>query len=460
MIPITSRNTNFILLISSLIIFFLSSCVDEIVEPELQSETLTINKFIYDNMNIFYFWNEDIPYINYKEESDSKAYFYKLLKNPDDKWSFITDDISALENYFKGIIKSPGYSIQGYYLNENSNQVYFVIEYVYQNSPASEAGLQRGDIFYKINNIELTDENYQDLLNADKLELTLGQKISSNEIIAIEPTVNIYPEENLKQHPILATNIIEKEGTIIAYLAYSSFISDHDQDLSDIFMEFKNAGVNELVLDLRYNSGGSVASAQKLASKIVPSKEDGKLLIREKYNTTLSENNFDLNFKIESDNLNLNRVYILTTENTASASEMIIYGLDPYMDVIQIGKETHGKYYASYTISDNNEDPDKRRHNWAIQPIVLRSENATNNINYQQGLIPDYELNDNVYNADLGNEDEHFLATAISHITTGNFSPDIKSSSSKLQNNRELKNLKEKIDPLYGTMFINTPELK
>ncbi len=460
------KTSSLLLLIALFVIVPMTSCDDENkIEPKgdehpISAEVLKINKFIYDNMRMLYYWNKDMPTIDYKKEPDSEEYFYKLLKDPDDRWSFITDDIIALENYFSGIVKSPGYSIQGYFLNQTSDQVVFIVEFVYRDSPASEAGLKRGDIFYKINGVVLTDKNFQELLALDDKVITLGQLTASGELTALQPDISIKSQENLAQNPIIATSIIEKDGATIGYLAYSSFIANYDGQLSEVFTDFKAAGVNELVLDLRYNGGGSVASAELLAGMIVPAAADKQIFIREKYNSVLSQYNFDLLFKVAPNNLDLQRLYVLTTPGTASASEMIIYGLAPYMEVIQIGDETHGKYYASITWTDNMEEPEKRTHNWAIQPIVIKSENVNNSINYLKGLSPDYDLEDTRYNADLGDAEEHFLAAAIEHITTGSINTEaLKSASTGSQNIRAIKGFKQSRDPLHGTMFIKNPML-
>ena len=441
-------------------VLFFTACKDENTpEPDETStvpqEVLKINKFIKDHMDIYYYWNTSMPNINYRLEADTELYFEKLLKTPDDRWSFVTDDIAGLEAYFSGVSKSPGYSIRGYLVEEDSDQVVFFVEYVYANSPASEAGLQRGDMFYKVNGQVLTINNYGALLNADAAEITLGQFNDGGSITELSPSVTIIAQENLAQHPIVASNIIELGDKKIAYLAYTSFISNYDTELEDLFKDFKAAGVNEVVLDLRYNGGGSVSTAIKLGSMLAPATANKKTFIYERFNNTLRQYNELLPFDLKDEsNLNLSRLYVLTTENTASASEMIIYGLDPYLEIIQIGAETHGKYYASITISDNME-PEKRTHNWAIQPIVLKSENATNSIDYTKGLPADYKMDDNWYNADLGDPEENFLAAAIEHITTGSISADRLEAAALKSSSIAPLSVQPFPDPLHGTMYID-----
>src|SRR5690554_2500314 len=424
-------------------------------EPAIDADVLKINNFIKDHMEVYYYWNMEMPDIDQSKEDDSQLYFEKLLKTPDDRWSFVTDDIAGLEAYFKGVSKSPGYSIMGYPVAANSDQLVFFVEFVYPNSPASKAGLQRGDMFYKINGEIISLSNYQRLLTLDDKTITLGQYNPDESFTALSPTLEISAEVNLAQHPIVASNIIDLGDKKVAYLAYTSFISDYDEELNALFQDFKAQGVNEMVLDLRYNSGGSVSSAIKLGSMLAPATANKKTFIYERFNNTLRQYNELLPFDLKDEsNLNLSRLYVLTTENTASASEMIIYGLDPYLEIIQIGAETHGKYYASITISDNME-PEKRTHNWAIQPIVLKSENATNSINYTKGLPADYKMDDNWYNADLGDPEENFLAAAIEHITTGSISADRLEAAALKSSSIAPLSVQPFPDPLHGTMYID-----
>lgn len=435
-------------------LLFTSCDTEKVILPteDIDKETLAINEWILDYMDLAYFWNQELPNIDTKLEQDSEKYFEKLLKKPDDKWSFITDDAKALFNYFDGIIKSMGYSIQLYYLEEGSDQVISIVEYVYPNSPASIAGIERGDIFTRINGTTITDKNYQNLLNLDEMSITLAS-LTNEGIIEQPSTLNLIAIE-LNTNPVIVKSILDAENIKIGYLAYTSFIEKYDSTLIQAFSDFKQAGVTELVLDLRYNGGGSVTSAQLLAGLIAPTSAVGEVFISEVWNKNLTKYNEKLKIKQHNENLNLSRVYILTTEGTASASEMVIYGLEPHMEVIQIGDETYGKYYGSITITAD----ERKKHNWAIQPIVMRAENKTNSINYSSGLSPNYRMVDNVYNAQLGDPEEIFLAAAISHITKGSF-PTPSTLKSK-RNRNTVKRFKEWIEPHRATMIVKKREVE
>ena len=440
------------------LMIIVTSCKDD--NAEFPSRKVSnINEFIYDNMNFAYFWSDEMPNIDYRKELDSEAYFYKLLQEPDDKWSFITDDINELIAYFNGIQKTFGFSIQPYYLKPGSNQVVIFVEYVYRDSPAEAAGLKRGDVFYKIDGIVINDKNYQTLLSKEYMVLTLGLVDSNQDINGLSPAISL-SSVVMNIHPIVALKTLEIAEKKVGYLAYTAFRSNYDTALVNNFQRFKAENITDLVLDLRYNGGGDVSSAQLLAGLIAPTSAKGSILIREKWNPKMTnyikevygdhDTIFNRRIQNEEFNLNLSRLFVLTTSGTASASEMIIYGLSPYMEIIQIGEKTHGKYYGSITI----DDPDEK-HTWAIQPIVMRSENADNSINYTDGLPPTFSMIDNNYNADLGDPEENFLYQALTYISTGDF--DKSELKSGILNLKAIKNYKNTSDPMRSIMLLETP---
>ncbi len=399
-----------------------NSCRTKDEEPDI---TLEVNWFIKNNMDFAYFWNKQIPNINPNSSTEPSDYFYSLLYEYGDvdRWSFITDDYKGLVKQFAGIQKDPGLSVQWLYAPNSTYNVVGQIEFVHPNTPAEEAGMKRGQIIYKINGTILNENNFYQLYTQDQLKIELC-KIDANNIIPISNTINITPSV-ISINPIHLDTIINYQNKKIGYLVYTSFIDEYNNNLEDIFQDFKSENIDELILDLRYNRGGSVNTAILLANMIVSQTAIGDVFIKEKYNeevtnylketSNYNSNSFIKRFESNPNNLNLNKLVVLTTTSTASASEMIIYGLAPHMEIYQIGEKTHGKYYGSITIYDEEE-----KHNWAIQPIVMRAENKNNSINYEEGLYPNQEINDFSTPASyytLGDIREEFLATALEYLT-------------------------------------------
>ncbi len=412
--------------ISPLILLFilsitLISCEDDNKIPQ---EVLEINKFVDDYMDFAYYWNTEMPNIDYNKEPDSKTYFDKLLFKDIDQWSFITDNLDELLAYFSGVRKSMGHSLRLFKISDSSDDIIAFIEYIEPNSPADLAGLGRGDMIYMVDDQVLTINNYSSLLNKESYKLSLGSFNSDFSINPITPSVNLSSVE-LNTNPIHISKVIEHGGKKVGYLMYKSFIDDYNDQLEDVFADFKSQGIDDLVLDLRYNGGGSVNTAILLSSMIAPADKKDEVFLRTAYNENLDkyfkeENPNDSELFIDRiqenvNNVNLDRLVVLTTYKTASASEMVMYGLSPHMEVHHIGEQTHGKYYGSITISDPDE-----KHSWAIQPIVMRAENIDNSIDYSIGLIPDEDRTD-FLNAStfypLGDSREDFLAQALEYLT-------------------------------------------
>ncbi len=413
------QNSQF-LFISLLLISQLSlnSCRKD--DSPIPDSVLAINEFIHDNMTFAYYWNDEMPNIDPNNQPDSKEYFDALLYHDIDKWSLITDDYDALIEYFSGVRKSVGYSYRLYRITDNSNELVTYIEYVNPNTPASEAEIKRTDMFFEVDGTKLTIDNYQELLSKESFTITLGELNDDLTVTPLSPKISLTAEK-LTIDPVFYHDIIEHAGEKIGYLVYNSFIADYDDKLEEVFGEFKSAGIDDLILDLRYNSGGSVNTAVLMAGMIAPSSEVGSVLLNNSYNEELTEylksqypndnSIFIDTIRSNPNNLNLSRYVALTSFKTASASEMVIYTLMPYMEVIQIGEKTHGKYYGSITLYDL-----EKKHNWAIQPIVMRAENSNNSIDYSDGLIPHTELKER-YKYQLGDPREKFLSQALYELT-------------------------------------------
>ncbi len=418
-----------LLLIAAIAI--VQSCKKDVPEPPAKEELTTtqkVNIFIKDAMSDIYLWADKLPDIDEKAETDSEKYFYKLLYT-DDKWSFITDDIDALENSFEGIEKSYGWSLT-FGRFSNTNNIFALVEYVYPNTPAAKAGLKRGDIIVKIGNGDITDDNYKDLLNNDALSIKLG--VLGEGGISLGRTVHMEAKE-LNLNPVVFTKIIEHGGKKIGYLFYAQYISKYNTSLDTAFQHLMDAHVTDLVLDLRYNPGGVTSAAQHLCSSIAPADvvDAGRKLVtfrwNDKYQTYWESNNVNQQLKINFDSevphkMDLHNLYVLTGNGTASASELSITGLKPYMNVTTIGETTYGKYTASITLKPKDIYDNSLYYsefdNWGIQPIVLRYANSQGVTDFKDGFAPDIEVEEDLFEGiPLGNKEEKLLRVALKEIT-------------------------------------------
>ena len=409
------KQINFIIILSLLI--FSCSEKNEVTTPK--TETEIVNEFIFNTSSTYYLWTDQIaPEIDYNLYSDSYNLFEDIKYETLDHWSFIHDNYQEILNSFNGIEKTGGYKLK-LFKYENSNDVYGIFEYIYENSPAYEAGIKRGDYLVKIDNQTLNMDNYSTLLSKEQYTVTLGELIDNQ--INETNTVSLTHIE-INTNPILQSKVIEIAGTKIGYLLYDQFIEDYITELENAILDLKSQGITELVLDLRYNPGGYVSTCTKLASMIAPSSAIGDVFLTMQWNTELTDY-FTSQYGAESDyfiekfptpnvNLNLSRLVVLTSSRTASASEAIINGLAPYMNVQVIGEQTSGKYTSASLFYDNEE----QKHNWSLYLIISKIANASGNTDYFNGLVPDIEEQDD-YKTQLGDENEILLARAISYLT-------------------------------------------
>ena len=424
-------------------LFTFQSCedMDDVAAPP----TLEINDFIWKGLNLYYLWQADVPNLadtRFANQADLNV-FLKGYPKPEvlfdalrvdksiDRFSWIVSDYLELEGMLQGTTKNDGMDFGLYRKTTNSDEIFGWVRYIIPNSDASTKDIKRGAIFYGVNGVQLTVSNYQTLLlNAENYTLNLAD-YNNGQITPNGKSVQLTKTE-LSENPIMINNVIESGGHKIGYLMYNGFYPGYDAQLNDAFGSLKSQGITDFVLDLRYNSGGSVQSATRLASMITGQFTD-KVFSKQRWNDKINayfesedpealKNLFTNTIEgTPVNSLNLTKIYILTTKSTASASELVINGLKPYIDVVQIGDITTGKNVGSITIYDSptfgkeNRNPN---HRYAMQPLVLKIVNADDFGDYFNGLNPTYALKENIANLGvLGTSSEPLLSTAIGKIT-------------------------------------------
>jgi len=416
-----------------------SSCFKD-KDDTIQTATVEdIQNFIYRGLNFFYLYKADTPELAndaFASEEEKNTFLnsyatpealFEYLRSSQDRFSLLVDDYIELENALNGISLNNGMEFGLLRYPDGSGNVFGYARYILPNTSAQAEGLKRGDIFNTIDGQQLTENNFSDLLAPDSY--TIG--LATYDGITVTPTNEsvLLIKTQYSENPIQLSNTLTINGVKIGYLLYNAFTSEFDSQLNAVFSQFQSDGVTELVIDLRYNGGGSVRTATYLSSMIT-GQFANQLLYTEEWNTDrqgdYAENGvFPSSFVNGGEGINslsLNKVYILTTGRTASASELVINGLSPYITVRQVGSTTTGKFQASFLLYDAPAPNFSRSaantgHTYAMLPLVFKTANASGVTDFINGLSPDIELAEDYSNlGTLGDVNEPLLAAALNDI--------------------------------------------
>ena len=409
-----------------------------------------IHEFIWTALNDYYLWQEEVPSLTdeikpigsarYRElikpypEPES---FFESLKYEQDKYSLIRSNYEDIENSIKGIDANNGlkFILSRYGSGEN---ILGVVTHILAESDAATKDIKRGDIFTSVDGQNLNLNNYRELLFGDNLNYTLNMADLNNNLLSPNgKNVSLTKTENFQSNPIQISKIINSGTSKIGYLMYNQFAEGFDDDLNNVFSSFKAEQINDLILDLRYNGGGLVRSAVNLAGMIT-GQFNGEVFAKYLWNKKLMtyfnsdlerfSSQLEINFS-ESladgtpiNSLNLSRVYIITSGRSASSSELVINGLSPYINVIQVGDNTYGKNVGGpaalydYIDNDGTKHPN---HTYAIYCMTFYSANSNDFYDYADGLAPQEELKlkeDLANMGTLGENSDPLLALTIQHI--------------------------------------------
>lgn len=412
---------------------YLGSCgVDRWAAYAEQTQT---DRWIDDTMRVWYYWNQDIPNTNdLNYFSAPFDFFASLLSDQDGKGGSHYSTIDSLEYDTRSIPftdYSYGFQFTTNRVEGNDTALYAHLLYVTPDSPAGEIGLERGDWILEMDGEPITENNYERLYGSGSMQLTLGYYDAVNDtILSYAERQTIASARSINDNPVHYQNTYLAGGRRVGYLVYNHFTAgltdnsaEYDESLREAFRYFSSQQVNEFVLDLRYNNGGQMSCAELLCAMLAPASALGQPLGYLEFNTNFQEREtpFYLDESVIGSgvNLNLSRLYVLTSDETASASEMLINCLKPYMEVILIGGITEGKNVGSVTFTN----PELML---AMHPIVCKIYNMQGESDYEQGFQPDVavdEDNDLSRSLPFGNPDELMLHTALGLIGSDIFIP-------------------------------------
>ncbi len=404
-----------------------------------------------------YYWNTALPDYNtfnprqYKkadELSTADSVIARIRDYNDNdkshKYSFATtfeagQDMKSGEETDYGFFVKAGYSFS----NSSYPSAYafkgWYITYVYPGSDAGLAGVKRGWKLNKINGTQLTGTNASGNVINKALIFDANSGISSDfEFIKPDGStqINTFQVKKFTANPILYQDVINTPtGRKVGYVVYNHFFRITGTEIDDLFNYFQSNQINELILDLRYNLGGLTATQDVLANYIAPPSANGGVMYTFEYNQQLQNNNYPLLKKkfgwpdnffskdkynntikfAKKGSLNLSRVFIIVSDNTASSAELLINNLKPVMNVQLIGdKNTKGKPVGFFGISLFDKV--------TFYTVSFRTYNRNNQGDYYSGFTPDQKMYDGV-DKNWGDQTEDCLYAALYYINNGNYPP-------------------------------------
>jgi C-terminal processing protease CtpA/Prc len=373
----------------------LGACNPEKENPTPHEIEDVVKTAIFESMKDWYYWESELPAtIDVTKYNSNQELLDDLIFQPLDRFSYLTTR-AAFEASFTG--QASGLHGFGYAVDENEN---LFVSYVFDEAPAGKDGWKRGWQVLQINekpvsSYKLSGGGYNFQLGPNEVGVTNSFKFKLPDGTETSRTIS---KGQFQTNSVLHRNVISQGGKKIGHWVYQSFKATaglsptRSTEVEESFDYFQNQGINELIIDLRYNGGGSVAVTEQIINYIIPAAGGGKLMYTNKHNDKKSSNNRSVNFR-KNGNLNLNRLIVITSRGSASASELLINNLEPYMDVILIGDRTFGKPVGSFPLSSFNRN--LSNNDVELVPITFATANADGRADYFEGFPVDFEVGDN-----------------------------------------------------------------
>lgn len=358
-------------------------------------------------MNDWYYWYNVMPAVNKDSYDDPYKLMDALRYKEHDRWSFVAD-YDEFNAEMNGEFVGHGFRIG----LDGSGKARIAM--IYSGAQLYKAGVRRGWIVKKINDAEvapaLVSGKYNELIGEavpGKTNIFDFEKPDGSAMRITDSKTSFYINS------VLLYDTLHLKTGITGHLVLESFITPTAQELNTAFAAFKAAGITDLILDLRYNSGGYLYIAQTLASYIAGENFTGTPFAKLQYNNKHSDVNSTYKFLSTSFPLNLPRLAVITTRSTASASESVMNGLKAIMNVVSIGDSTNGKP----TGMDGWNVGDK----YYFWPVTFLMVNAHDEGNYFDGIAPSKLVTDDI-TRDFNDRNELCLQEAIHYLETGSVS--------------------------------------
>lgn len=388
------------------------------ITPNPQSDE--VKKAIYESMEEWYYWNEELPAIpDFASVSSNEEFLEAIKFKPLDRFSYLTT-LQAFQNAFVG--KNAGHGFG--FAFDSEERLY--LTFVFSESPAGKDGWERGWEILEINGKAIAD--YKTSSGGYDFQLGGSDPGITNTFTFKLPGGSTITRANTKaeyqSNSVLYKNAFELAGKKVGYWVYQSFKATaglsptKSQEVEDTMGYFEGENIEELIIDLRYNGGGSVAVAKQINNYLIQSGNTGKLMYTNKLNSLKSSFNDSENFS-KLGNLNLSRIIFITSRGTASASELVINCLDPYFDIVLIGDNTYGKPVGSFPLSSYNDV--LKRNDVELVPITFALANSEGKAEYFDGFPANYAIGDSPQ-FPWGDERDLRFGAALDYIENGSVS--------------------------------------